>query len=480
MEELIQNNLASLASFRPESALGLGAVALFLLDVLWARAPARRALLTAAAVAVVVVAGLLLAWQPGGAHSLFNGFLATDAFATFFKWLFLAAALLTVLIVAQGDDYPDARVGEMYALLLAVVLGMFLMASATHLLTIYMSIELVSMVSYVLAGLRRTDRKASEAALKYVLFGAVASGVMLFGMSWLYGLLGTADLREFGFRLAALSAEGRASAWPVRLALVVSLVFVSSGVGYKIASVPWHMWCPDVYEGAPTPFTAFLSVGPKAAGFAVALRLFLGALSTPIDAAGLGAALQGIPWPALLGLLSAVTMTLGNLSALGQNNLKRLLAYSSIAHAGYALMGLSAVSSVGLQGVLVYLAVYLVMNLGAFLVVIAVAEGTGLGDHRRLPGPGAPPALHRHRLRHLPHLAHRPAAHGRLHRQVVPLLRGGGAGHGRRTASGTACWRWWARSTRRSRSPTTRGSCAPCSSTRRRGAAPSPRAPATS
>ncbi len=376
MDALIQDNLRSLASFRPESALTLGAVALFLLDVAWRRAARRRTLLTGAALLAVAVAGLFLAYQPAGSAPLFNGLLATDAFATFFKWLFLAAALLTVLIIGQGGDYPDARVGEVYGLLLAVVLGMFLMASATNLLTIYMSIELVSMVSYVLAGLRKGDRRASEAGLKYVLYGAVASGVMLFGMSWLYGLLGTADVRAFAGKLASLTAGGSGT-WPVKLALVVALVFVSSGVGYKIASVPWHMWSPDVYEGAPTPFTAFLSVGPKAAGFAVALRLFLGALASPADGDGFATALGGLPWPALLGLLSAVTMTLGNLSALGQTNLKRLLAYSSIAHAGYLLMGLSAASAIGAQGVMVYLAIYLVMNLGAFLVVIAVAEGTG-------------------------------------------------------------------------------------------------------
>jgi NADH-quinone oxidoreductase subunit N len=282
-----------------------------------------------------------------------------------------------VLIVAQGDDFPSARVGEFYALLTAVVLGMFVMASATNLLTIYLGIELVSMTSYVLAGLRRRDRKASEASLKYVIFGSVASGVMLFGMSYLYGLLGTADVLAFGPKLAALAATGGAGAAATKLALVVAVVFVSSGVGYKIASVPWHMWCPDVYEGAPTSFTAFLSVGPKAAGFAVALRFFYGALAGPAGADGLSQSLAGIPWPAVIGVLSAVTMTLGNLTALAQTNLKRLLAYSSIAHAGYTLMGLAAVSVLGTQGVMIYMLVYLVMNLGAFLVVIVVAQATG-------------------------------------------------------------------------------------------------------
>ncbi len=377
MEQLIQNNLASVAAFRPELVLTFGSIALFVLDLALRRSAARRSLLTVAAVAVLGLAGGFLAAQPAGSTSLFNGMIATDAFATFFKWLFLAAGLLTVLIVAQGEDYPSPRVGEFYALLVTVVLGMFLMASATNLLSIYMAIELVSMVSYVLAGFRKSDRKAAEASLKYVIYGSVASGVMLFGMSYLYGLLGSFDVLTYGPKLAALSSSTGAAAAATKLALVVAVVFVSSGIGYKIASVPWHMWCPDVYEGAPTSFTAFLSVGPKAAGFALALRFFLGSFAGPMGADGFGESIAGIPWPAVIGVLSAVTMTLGNFTAIVQTNLKRLLAYSSIAHAGYTLMGLSAVSTLGTQGVMIYMLVYLVMNLGAFLVVIVVAEATG-------------------------------------------------------------------------------------------------------
>jgi NADH-quinone oxidoreductase subunit N len=376
MEQLIQNNLLSAAWFRPELALTSGSIGLFVLDLLWRKSPARRALLTGGALVALAVTAALLAVQPGEAQSLFNGMLANDAFGTFFKWIALAAGALTVLVVAQGEDFPSPRIGEFYALLLAVVLGMFLMAAATNLLMIYMAIELVSMVSYVLAGYRRHDRKAAEASLKYVIYGSVASGVMLFGMSYLYGLLGTANVLEFGTRIAALSATGAAAAG-TKLALVVGVVFVSAGIGYKIASVPWHMWCPDVYEGAPTSFTAFLSVGPKAAGFAVALRFFNGAFAGPAGANGFAEAIAGIPWPAIVGVLSAITMTLGNFTAIVQTNLKRLLAYSSIAHAGYTLMGLAAVSTIGMQGVMIYMLVYLVMNLGAFLVVIVVAEATG-------------------------------------------------------------------------------------------------------
>ena len=374
---LIDENLRSAEWIKPELALTFGALLLFVLDLFWRRSPVRVALLTVGALGVLGVAAVLLAAQPADPQTLFNGMIANDAFAVFFKWLFLAAAALTVLIAAQGNEFPPQRIGEFYALLAAVVLGMFFMASATDLIMIYLGIELVSMVSYVLAGFRKGDRRAAEGSLKYVIYGGVASGVMLFGMSYLYGLLGTTNVLEFGARIQALQATGLPLA-ATRLGLVVAVVFVSAGIGYKIAAVPWHMWCPDVYEGAPTPFTAFLSVGPKAAGFALALRFFHSAFAGPIlPTTGFAEALGGIPWPAVVGVLSAITMTLGNLTALNQTNLKRLLAYSSIAHAGYTLMGVSAASQMGMQGVMIYMLVYLVMNLGAFLVVILVAEATG-------------------------------------------------------------------------------------------------------
>lgn len=382
IDRLIQENLDSTGWFRPELVLTFGTLALILLDLGWKRSAARVRLLTLATLAVLGLSAVFLALQPATPQTLFNQLIANDSFALFFKWLFLAAAALTVIIASLGNDFPPARIGEFFALLVAITLGMFLMASATDLLLIYMSIELVSMVSYVLAGYKKADRKAAEASLKYVIYGGVASGIMLFGMSYLYGLLGTTNVLEYRRLLEALPATA-----PVKLTLVLAVVFVSAGVGYKIAAVPWHMWCPDVYEGAPTPFTAFLSVGPKAAGFAVALRFFYSAMAGPAAANGFSQAIAGIPWPAVIGVLSAATMTLGNFTAIVQTNMKRLLAYSSISHAGYALMGVAAVSQTGMQAVMMYMLVYLVMNLGAFLVVIAVAQATGsesIFDYRGL------------------------------------------------------------------------------------------------
>jgi NADH-quinone oxidoreductase subunit N len=374
---LVDENLRSVDWIRPELALTSGVLFLLVIDLFWKRSPVRVALLTVGALGVLGVAAVLLWAQPADPQPLFNGMIANDGFAVFFKWLFLGAAALTILIAAQGNEFPPQRIGEFYALLAAVVLGMFFMASATDLVMMYLGIELVSMVSYVLAGYRKGDRRAAEGSLKYVIYGGVASGVMLFGMSYLYGLLGTTNVLEFGARIQALQASGLPLA-ATRLGLVVAIVFVAAGIGYKIAAVPWHMWCPDVYEGAPTPFTAFLSVGPKAAGFALALRFFQSALAGPLlPPAGFAEVLGGIPWPAVVGVIAAVTMTLGNFTALNQTNLKRLLAYSSIAHAGYTLMGVSAASAMGVQSVMIYMAIYLVMNLGAFLVVILVAEATG-------------------------------------------------------------------------------------------------------
>jgi NADH-quinone oxidoreductase subunit N len=375
---LVAENLRSALWFQPELALTFGTLVLLVMDLFWKRSPGRVAYLTAGALAVLGVTAVLLGRQPDDAQVLFNGMIANDAFANFFKWLFVGAGALTVVVASLGQDFPSRRIGEFYALLMAIVLGMFMMASATDLLMIYLAIELVSMVSYVLAGFRKGDRKAAEGSLKYVIYGGVASGVMLFGMSYLYGLTGTTNILKLGPQIAAIQAAGPSLA-ATKIALVVAIVFVTAGFGYKVAAVPWHMWCPDVYEGAPTPFTAFLSVGPKAAGFALALRFFHSALAGPGAGgpAGFATAIAGIPWPAVVGIIAAVTMTLGNLTALGQTNLKRLLAYSSIAHAGYTLMGLSAVSGRGIQAVMIYMLVYLVMNVGAFVVVILVAEATG-------------------------------------------------------------------------------------------------------
>lgn len=393
----VLDNAQSTFYFLPEIVLTVGAIFLFLLDIGVAKHARRVGILTGAAIAVLAVATWAtwyVAHTPYAVASgtftpaerpvaLFHGLIVLDAWAIFFKYLSWVVTALCIWIAGPSKEVASERMGEYCALLLAIGVGMSLMASSIDMLMMAIGVELVSMVSYALAGFRKHHRKSSEAALKYVVYGGVASGMMLFGMSWMYGLLGSTNVaaagpqvQQYGQRLFLMSLEaGQAGAG--QLALTTALVLVLAGVGYKIASVPWHMWCPDVYEGAPTPFTAFLSVGPKAAGFALAVRIFYGALSVSGAEPDLATVVADIPWPQVIGVISAVTMTVGNLAALNQTNLKRMLAYSSIAHAGYLLMGLAAASKTGSTSIAIYLIVYLFMNLGAFLVVGAVARLSG-------------------------------------------------------------------------------------------------------
>jgi NADH-quinone oxidoreductase subunit N len=365
------SSLHDLKLFLPETILISGILFILCADLLAMNAPSvRRKIALGITLAAFALAGLaLLGLHPSsaGAVSIFSGMAVVDSFSVYFKWLFLVAGALVAILSYSSREVERPQEGEFFALLLALTLGMFLLAGATHCLMILLSIEFLSISSYVLTAFKRNDPKSTEAALKYVVYGALASGIMLFGFSYLYGLTGQLDIREIGRAIAGLLAHGGQAS--EKLIGSIALVMVFAGFAYKIAAVPFHMWCPDVYQGAPTPVTALLSVGPKAAGFAVLIRFF----TTVVGFAEL-------PWPALFGLAAAATMTLGNLAAIRQENVKRLLAYSSIAHAGYMLMGVSAFTPQGMHSVMLYLAVYLLMNLGAFLVVMAVRDSTGRED----------------------------------------------------------------------------------------------------
>jgi NADH-quinone oxidoreductase subunit N len=238
---------------------------------------------------------------------------------------------------------------------------MVLMATASNLLVMYLGLEFVSITSYVLSGLIKRNRQSAEAALKYFVYGAAASGVMLFGFSYLYGLTGTLDVESIG---RVLKSPGGA---PSQVMMSVILVLVFAGFGYKVVAAPFHMWSPDVYEGAPTPVTAFFSVGPKAAGFAMLVRFAVSAI--PWSPAG-----RDFEWRIIIAIVAMLTMTVGNLTALFQSNLKRLMAYSGIAHAGYMLLALTLCNQASITALLFYLAVYLIMNLGAFAVIILLEE----------------------------------------------------------------------------------------------------------
>jgi NADH-quinone oxidoreductase subunit N len=368
-----------LARFRPEIILSASFLAVVLVDISWPRAPRATLWVAAAGLAAAFVASLALIDAPEG--GLFFGMVALDRQAVFFKGFLLLASFLVLLAAPGSRELSRAHLGEFYALLLGVTLGMLLLASSTDLLMLYLSLEMVSVASYIMVGYLRGDRQSNEASLKYILFGAVSTGSMLYGITLLFGLTGSTNLHAIQKTLAAGAGSGANA-----LTLLVATALLLAGFGFKTAAVPFHFWCPDVYTGAPTPVTAFLSVAPKAAGFATLVRFFFSGLTDPAGTAG-GAPLAVFDWSYLLLLVSIVTMTLGNIAALRQDNLKRMLAYSSIAHAGYMFMGAVVVTSEGLQAILIYLITYLFMNLGAFLVVIEIYNRTGsfdLGDYRGL------------------------------------------------------------------------------------------------
>ena len=369
------SNIESLLYFSPEILLVIFAAAVILLDlVVKDRESVAVAYLSLVGLICVFAAILITHFSLRNPVSLFLGMIRLDEFSTFFKILLLLATAATVLFSLRSEELDARLKGEYYALLLAITLGMFLMASSTNLLMIFISLETVSLTSYILAGFLTHSPRSSEAAFKYITYGAVASGTMLFGLSFLFGMAGSGDLGQISMRLTELLASGEVAP----LAVLIAITFVLAGVGYKIASVPFHMWSPDVYEGAPIPITAFLSVASKSAGFALFIRFFY---------AGFGNTelMQAVDWPFMLAIVSALTMTVGNLAALPQQNVKRLLAYSSIAHGGYLLMGGVLLTSEGIGAILFYLVVYLFMNLGAFYVVVLIAneEGTEMIDGYR-------------------------------------------------------------------------------------------------
>jgi len=362
-------NLASLRYFYPELLLTAGALLLVVIDLLLRE----KAYVGELALIVTSVALFLIGMEPhsGGAW-LFSRMLVYDSFAIFFRALIALAALVAVWMSIGSEEVKGCEPGEYYSVLIASTLGMFLMAAAANLLMAYLALEFVSLTSYVLSGILRHNRRSQEAALKYLIYGGVASGMMIYGMSWIFGLAGSLDF-------SVINRELFLNDHVPALAVFISLVLILAGLGYKIASVPFHMWAPDVYEGAPIPITTFLAIGSKAAGFALLTRFFYPAISR-LTASGDWLGLHGVEWPQLLLIVCAITMTLGNLAALQQDNLKRMLAYSSIAQAGYALIGFVLLSNDGIRAMLVYLFAYYVMDAGAFLIVMIVANATGRED----------------------------------------------------------------------------------------------------
>ncbi len=346
------NALESLKYFLPELILLGGAFAALTLDFF-----VKQKKLVAEFCLLVLVLALCLAKIPAKPTALFSGMFELDSFTYFFRCLALTATGITLLLAMSYAPLRNRYEGEFYGLFLFMAFALITVAAATNLLMIFLGIEFVSLLSYLLVGFLKNDPRSKEAAIKYLLFGSVCSAIMLYGMSLVYGAAGSLDLQTIGDALFAARLKPLA---------VTAVLFFFTGLGFKISMAPFHMWAPDVYEGAPTPVTAFLTVAPKALGFAV--------LSRVLD---LSFWHYQNAWSPILVIFSILTMTIGNLTAVSQSNIKRFLAYSSIAQAGYILMGVAVFSHLGHDAVLIYLLAYLLTNLGAFAVVTFVGEQTG-------------------------------------------------------------------------------------------------------
>ena len=352
---------ANLAMTLPEVILALGAIALMLVAA-WGGPKSTRAI-SWAAVAVLVGATIALAGPASSGGDAFGGLYRADAFAAFCKVLIFGAAGVGILMApdffqrTSGDDLRP----EYPVLILLSACGMGIMVSASDMLTLYVGLELQSLSAYVLASFMRRDGRSAEAGLKYFVLGALASGILLYGISLVYGFSGSTDFAQIA------GAYGRDAVMGTRsLGLMFGLVFVFAGLAFKMSAVPFHMWTPDVYEGAPTPVTAFFASAPKVAAIALAIRVAVEAM---------GSAVQ--QWQQIVTFAALASIILGAVAAIGQTNIKRLLAYSSINNVGFALIGLAAGTAQGVAAVLTYLTIYVIMTLGAFLIVIRMRDENG-------------------------------------------------------------------------------------------------------
>lgn len=347
---------ASLISILPEILLLLLAGTIMTVDVFLPQ-ERKKTLGVINVVGLIIIFAVSVLWQPE-TELAFGGMIRADLTARVFRGMFIVAAAIVSLISMDFDDLKQG--GEYYALVLIAALGLGLMAAANDLIMLYVAMELTSITQYLLVGYLRDTRRSIEAGMKYFVYGAVTSAVMLYGLSLLYGFTGQTNYSAVAAGLNNVDGP------PV----LVAIILIAVGFGFKVAAVPFHFWTPDVYEGAPTPITGYISVASKAAGFAVLVRVFNVVFPVPY---------QHSEWVNLIETLSIVTMTLGNVLAIPQRNIKRLLAYSSIAQAGYVLIGVASASRLGVAAAVFYLGAYVLTNLAAFTIVILVANKTG-GD----------------------------------------------------------------------------------------------------
>ncbi len=367
---MLNNLTENIQLIYPEIVLSITLVVLILFDLIFNQRKNVLPIISIIGLAITLIFVVMRFGTNSGAFTISESiaFLSIDNYSLFFKLVILFSTLFVVLFSISSSEVISCsdRHGEYYSLLFGMVIGMFLLVSANDLILIYLSIELLSLSSYVLAGFVKTSVRNSEASLKYLIYGATSSGIMLFGISILYGITGSTNLFEINSILSVPSTT--------HLTFLIAVVMIFVGIGFKISIVPFHFWTPDVYEGAPISITAFLSVASKAAGFAVLVRFIKITFSESLSKAGYWDLFDYLDWQTLLVLFSIITMTFGNFAALWQDNLKRMLAYSSIAHAGYIMLGVAVLSDQGLSAVLIYFAIYMFMNLGAFFIVMLIAN----------------------------------------------------------------------------------------------------------
>jgi NADH-quinone oxidoreductase subunit N len=390
-------NWSDIGTISPVVIAVLVAAAILIVDIV---VPGRRAPVIGTALIGLGLVAVAILVQAGHNGSAFGGSYSLDNLTVFLDMLFVIIAALTILFAVDYLEPRNLPIAEFAAVLLFAVTGAMLVAGSTDLLLLFVALELMVLPGYMLAGFARRDPYSTEGAIKYFLLGSFSSAILLFGLAYVWGMTGTTRVDGVASALATAVAHGS-----LQPGLAMGLAFMTAGVAFKMAAVPFHYWTPDAYQGSPTPVTAYLSVGPKVGAFAIALRLFVGALG-PLKA----------DWLPVVIVLAAATMTLGNLVAITQDNVKRMLAYSSIAHTGYILVGLAAYAGgqqTGLSAILFYGAAYTFMNMGAFAVVTALQRRPGVSSQistfaglgRRDPWLGALMALFLLSLTGIPPLA---------------------------------------------------------------------------
>jgi len=350
--------MQDLAAITPELELLAFGMAILLGDLV----VERKRTLGLVALLGIAVSGVFLFRLRNVEIAAYGGLFVLDHFSMFFKLVFLIAAALSIAISLKYLDIERENHGEYYALILFATVGMMFMAGAVDLVTLYISLETMAISTYIIVGFLRSSQRSNEASMKYFLLGAFSSGILLYGMSLLYGLSGSTKFADIAEALSRRPPND-----PISLLAMITL---SAGLFFKIAAVPFHQWTPDAYEGAPTSITAFMSVAVKAASFAMMIRIFMVAIY-PLRP----------HWVAIMAVISVITMTVGNIAAITQSNIKRLLAYSSISHAGYILIGFIAGNDTGLTAVPLYLLIYTFTNLGAWAVVVALRRRDVIGEH---------------------------------------------------------------------------------------------------